>query len=80
MQSVMLRAKNPHTTNGKIYVRVEPSLRITHGVYVDVNQEFNLDNAQDAAEAAAVIKDKWDVLLSDSMTISSKVIATGGKA
>ena len=46
MKSIYMEGDNPYTNSGKTHIKVEPSVRISHGVYFEVNNSFNFNNSK----------------------------------
>jgi hypothetical protein len=60
----------------RITVKIEPSVKITHGLYVDVNHHYNLPEGQKTT-APEVIERFWNEAMSRSLSVAHEVLALG---
>jgi hypothetical protein len=59
MRSVIIQGKRPDSYNGFVWLRVEPSVTIEHGVFIQQNDHFELGNDASGEDAFRLIQDVW---------------------
>jgi hypothetical protein len=77
----MQQSMRPDGNKGHVQAKVEPSTRIANstGIFVDVNDHFELRGAeqavQDASSAVAVLESNWEASLQRSAMIIDQIMA-----
>lgn len=60
MRAVVVQGLRPDERAGNVFIRVEPSVRVQPGVYVQQNDHFELgQSADDASLALEVLRQEW---------------------
>jgi hypothetical protein len=60
MRTVVIQALRPDDRAGNVVLRVEPSLRVHPGIYIQQNDHFELDDKmKDAGQALDVLRSDW---------------------
>ena len=76
MASLTIRGERPDDYTGALTVRVEPSARIQPGVYVTVNDHYELESAQPSHGAAPILDildAAWASSLARSLSIAERL-------
>lgn len=77
MRSVTMQGKRPDAMRGAIHVKVEPSIKVDHGVFVEVNDHYAFGEEEDAevpaGSAIPIMKDQWDSFLKRSDEIAAAI-------
>lgn len=68
MRSLTMEGVRPDDYSGWIRVKVEPSRRVSTGVYIQVNNHYNLGLSEDADEVAAGNSNLFSILAADWLT------------
>ena len=67
MRSVLIEGRREDTYRGHVQVRVEPSVHVSPGIYISVNDHFELASdpqaPTDATEAINVLELEWDAIV-----------------
>ena len=45
LRSMLMEGRREETSQGLLHIKVEPSVKVTHGIYVEVNEEENARNS-----------------------------------
>lgn len=72
---VMVRGKNPYSTDGNINISIEPSLRIANGVFVLINNHHEFRAAQDTKGVMDLLNKNFDAIVRESKQKADKVIS-----
>lgn len=59
LQTLTVKGTRPDGKEGCVLVRIEPSTKFKYGVYVDVNDHFQMTEPK-AKEATRVVQEEWD--------------------
>lgn len=60
MRSVVVQALRPDDRAGNVFLRVEPSVRIHPGIYIQRNDHYELgDKAKDSSQALDILRSDW---------------------
>lgn len=82
LRSLTMQGKRPDELQGAISVKVEPSVKATFGVYVNVNDHYELGEAEQgvasAAGATRLIKERWGAFLERTSQICNTVFEVEG--
>jgi hypothetical protein len=76
MTSATVQGRRPDSHKGFIRVKVEPSVRVEHGVYVDVNDHYDLHEEAGAGERGKLAHDILSALWTTSQARSQKITET----
>jgi hypothetical protein len=79
MHDVAVHAKRPDGRRGHIQVRVQPSARLPAGVYVQVNDHYDLSGEpepRDAVAALAILENDWADSVQRSRSIAHDLVRT----
>ena len=77
MRSLSIEGHRPDDYIGKITVRVEPSSRIDPGVYIHVNDHYEINDRESSIgcdEIIDVLESSWDKSISRSTEIAHKIL------
>lgn len=78
MRSLLVEGERDDGYEGFVQVRVEPSRRVFPGVYVGVNDHFQLasrpDEFVDASAAVGVLEEEWDAVLQRAVPLVDVVL------
>jgi hypothetical protein len=82
MRSIAVEGMHDDEYPGFVRVRVEPSAQIAHGLFIDVNDHFQIatdmkDVHTDTRELLALIAERWDRAAARSQEIADSLIALG---
>ncbi len=72
MRSLAIQGSRPDRQPGAVLVRVEPSVRVRPGIYVQVNDHFEVSEAPSAegrGEAARIVVETWERSMTQAETI-----------
>ena len=72
MRSLAIQGSRPDREPGAVLVRVEPSVRVRPGIYIQVNDHFEVSeppSAEGRAEAARIVSESWDRSMTQAETI-----------
>lgn len=82
MLSVYVQGRRSDNHEGYIRVKAEPSLRVRHGIYIEVNDHFDFQrNANERHRSLAVqeiLRHEWDAAMKRGLAIAEKVVSLGG--
>ncbi|MGQ0602265.1 MAG: hypothetical protein ACT4QE_11315 [Anaerolineales bacterium] len=81
-RSLTIEGTRPDGLSGYIRAKVEPSNRVKHGVFIEVNDHFDLNSGQEmqnpsTEEALEIITQHWEESLRRSDAIASMVASLG---
>ena len=66
LRSLLMEGRRTEN-GGVLYVKIEPSVKVTYGLFVEVNEEFRLLKDQEPTEGARWVPDRltehWDAIL-----------------
>lgn len=85
MKSLTIEGKRPDEQTGYIQVKVEPSPRVLHGVYVEVNDHYVLSLDGSTSSPAGntnlyiILSEQWMESMERSLMIANKVVTLGGE-
>jgi len=77
MRSLSIEGIRPDQHMGKILVRIEPSRRIQHGVFITVNDHYEIQEADSTLGCDNIIDilaESWDLSVARSYGIASKIM------
>jgi hypothetical protein len=81
MASLTVQGVRPDNLKGYIRVKVEPSTQVRYGVYVEVNDHYNLKQSDDTItrtkEAMQILSNRWGDSMERSMHIAQKIASLG---
>jgi hypothetical protein len=69
LRSMLMQGHRPQADGGILHIKVEPSLKVAHGVYLEVNEEFKApcdDETDGARWVPESLSRHWDSLLAYS--------------
>ncbi len=82
MRNLTLEGKRTDDFAGYIRVRVEPSNKIEHGVFISVNDHYEVkeddENRFNTLRFQNILREKWQRSLKKSLEISERLIRIGG--
>lgn len=82
MKSLVIEGKRPDNLAGYIQVKVGPSNRVEFGVYVEINDHYQLSPASEtsasASETIDILSEHWAESMQRSLGISQKIADLGG--
>lgn len=77
MKSLIVEGVRPDDLKGYIRVKVEPSTQISYGVYVEVNDHYDLRRSEktisEASEAMQILSERWSDSMKRSAAIAQKI-------
>jgi hypothetical protein len=80
LRSMLMQGRRDGTSKGTLHIKVEPSLKVTQGIFVEVNEEFAAPS-DDAAEGALWIPSclaaQWDSLMQFAENAAQKILPLG---
>jgi hypothetical protein len=83
MKSLIVEGVRPDDLKGYIRVKVEPSTRVSYGVYVEVNDHYDLRQSDDtisgASEAMRILSERWSDSMKRSVSIAQKIASLGSE-
>ncbi len=75
MRAVVIQGLRPDDRAGNIFIRVEPSVRVHPGVYIQQNDHFELGDASDDASLALdTLKREWSASLDRAEEVFRQVL------
>lgn len=77
MRSVLIEGENKIgeiESNGYIRVKVEPSTKYSHGIFVNVNCHYEVENTENSEEARMIVKSNWELALAECHRISDSIV------
>lgn len=81
MQSLTIRGQRPDDLEGYILVKVEPSTQVEFGVYIEVNDHYQLAPGDEAipgtSKALDIISRQWGGSMSRASAIAQAIAALG---
>jgi hypothetical protein len=80
MLNLTMRGKRPDDLDGYIQVKVEPSGQVGFGVYVHVNDHYQLSSASEtlgANKAMIILFEQWSESMQRSEEIAQKIVDLG---
>ncbi len=80
MLSLTMEGKRPDHLEGYIRVKVEPSARAEYGVYVEVNDHYQLksdDARAETRDAVQILAEQWAASIQRSKSIAEKIVSLG---
>lgn len=82
MLSLTVESRRPDEFDGYIRVKVEPSTSVKYGVYIQVNDHYQLKSGDEGGkpgtrEATRILAEQWNASMQRSLTISQQVVALG---
>lgn len=80
LRSMTIQGLRKQIDPGILYIKVEPSLRINPGVFVEVNEEFRPSDDRQTQGAGWVRKplnDHWDVIMNFSEEAAEHILSFG---
>jgi hypothetical protein len=81
MRSLIVEGKRPDHLDGYIQVKVEPSQQVEYGVFVNVNDHYELKSSDTALagtdKAIQILTERWAESMQRSLTIAQKVASLG---
>lgn len=81
MRTLTVEGQRPDKLEGYIRVKVEPSTRVSFGVYTEINDHYVLPSANkspaSAREAIAIISEQWNQSMKRGLQIAEKVVSLG---
>ncbi len=84
MKSLVVQGVRPDDLQGYIRVKVEPSARVPYGVYVEVNDHYELKGPNgtksEASEAMQILSERWRNSMQRSASIAQKIASLGNEA
>jgi len=82
MLSLTMKGKRTDDFDGHLQVRVEPSTRLTYGVFIEVNDHYQLVEPSappaGANEISGILTEKWSESMERSLRIAQKIAGLGG--
>ncbi len=72
MRSLAIQGSRPDREPGAVLVRVEPSVRVRPGIYIQVNDHFEVAepaSAEGRAEASRIVSESWERSMTQAETI-----------
>jgi hypothetical protein len=66
LRSLLMQGRRKGGSSGTVHIKVEPSLKVVHGLYVEVNEEFKAPNGVESHGAQWVpdrLTEDWDHIL-----------------
>mgnify|MGYP001570042317 CR=1 FL=1 len=82
MQSLTMKGTKPKEEKGYVRVTVEPSNRVSPGVYIAVNDHYELDDVEDKSTAGTALalqflKARWVDSMQKSRAIADTIVEKG---
>jgi hypothetical protein len=81
MLTLVVEGKRPDNLEGYIRVKVEPSAKVTSGVYIEVNDHYALPSASESPsstrEALAIVSEQWTRSMQQGLQIAEKIVSLG---
>jgi hypothetical protein len=81
MKSLTMQGKRPDDFKGYILVKVEPSVRVDFGVYVSINDHYELPSASEspasAEEAIKILSEQWMDSMQRGLQIAERIVSLG---
>lgn len=81
MASLTVQGMRPDDLKGYIRVKVEPSVEVEYGLYVEINDHYelkpNAETSSAAHEAMRILSERWKESMQRSLTIASKIASLG---
>lgn len=71
LSSFARKGGNPWDKDGYIRIRVEPSNKFDFGIFVDINNHFNLEN-KETSQMVEILHDKWEEIIKTSIDSMGK--------
>lgn len=80
MRSLLVQGQRQDDYQGNLLVKVEPSTKADFGVFVEVNDHYDLISEQEYAdpdEAIAVLSEQWQESMDRSLEIATTIVRLG---
>ena len=79
MQSITMGSPRTTGPKGHLQVRVEPSVRVDHGVFVDINHHYDVSDEEGGGCRAmlGVLSEQWDSTFSSYRHVLSRIFPDG---
>lgn len=62
LRSMLMEGRRKATDGGLLHIKVEPSVRVEHGVFIEINEEFK-EPGEGAQWVLACLADHWDATM-----------------
>jgi hypothetical protein len=81
MRSLTIEGRRPDRLEGYIRVKVEPSSRVDRGIFVEINDHYQLKSDDETPlgthEAARILTEHWMDSMQRSISIAQKIASLG---
>jgi hypothetical protein len=80
LRSMLMQGRREETSKGILLIKVEPSLKVTQGVFVEVNEEFGApsgDPSEGALWVPSCLATQWDSLMQFAENAAQKILPLG---
>jgi hypothetical protein len=80
LRSLLMQGRREETGKDVLHIKVEPSLKVTQGVYVEVNEEFAApsdDPGEGALWVPSCLATQWDSFLQFAENAAQKILPLG---
>ena len=81
MLSLTMQGRRPDELQGYLRVKVEPLTSVEHGVYIDINDHYQLAPADQTtsgtSEAAKIVLGQWASSMERSLKIAREISRIG---
>lgn len=81
LMSLTMQGKRPDQSNGFIQVKVEPSAQVQYGVYIEVNDHYELRSTPETtappSAATKILSEQWTASMNRGLEIANKIASLG---
>ena len=78
LRSMIMEGRRKQAEGGLLHIKVEPSSRVEHGLYVEVNEEFTAPEARESEGARWVpdrLAEHWDAMMNFSAIAAEHLLS-----
>jgi hypothetical protein len=80
LRSLLMQGRRDETSEGLLYIKVEPSLKVTRGIFVEVNEEFRApaDGLPEGAQwVPSCLGTQWDSFMQFAENAGQQILPIG---
>jgi len=81
LMSLTMQGKRPDRSSGYVQVKVEPSAQVQYGVYIEVNDHYELRSTPETtappSEALKILAEQWSASMQRGLEIANKIARLG---
>ena len=75
LRSLTIEGTRPGSKCTRLFIKVEPSVKVEHGVYVNSNEHYQLNEDEGVSHLLDILKSEWEDAQAYANTVAERLLS-----